>query len=462
MVLFHFPPLGGVAVPRSVCNVRYLPDFGWTPVVVAPRGGGELADPDLLALIPPQTKVYRARFLEPRHFRRVVDPLRAVLKVPTRQHSVPNTDVAAPNRAGADTPSSGEGREPAAAPPAPGWFWRLHRLVAFPDNQVGWLPFALRAALQAHRHQACDAIYSSSSPITAHLVAGIVKRVTGLPWVAEFRDPWLGNPITDALAGPRPWLHRRLQTRVERWIIRSADRIVFVSPSTARLYRRRYPDAAEIVTITNGHDSTEASLRSARAAEPNRYRIVYTGTVRPDELETFLEALDGVVGRRPVLAGQLQVAFYGDMSGPCRAVVERFSRDGRLGPVVRLCGFVPRRAALEALADADAALLMLGTGAGIGQQIPAKLFDILGQDQQVLAILPPGDARDILEELQWGVLAQPDVADVERAIERLLSLPRPTRLADPEGKYDREALAGRLAALLRDAAEASERARGVR
>lgn len=460
MVLFHFPPLGGVAVPRSICNVRYLPDFRWTPIVVAPRDGGGLEDPDLHALIPPQTKVYRAWCPEPRHFRRVVDPVRAVLKVSRGLRRGP-ADAMSHRGESTAAPQFNKGPEPDAAPPAPTWLWRLHRLVTFPDNQVGWLPFALKSALRACRDQDCDAIFSSSAPITAHLVAGIVKRLTGLPWVAEFRDPWLGNPITEALVGPRPWLHRRLQVRLERWIIRSADRIVFVSPSTARLYRRRYPDA-QIVTITNGHDRTEVSLRSAHAAKPNQYRIVYTGTVRPDELQTFLEALEGVVARRSILAEQLQVAFYGDVSDSCRAVAERFTRDGLLGGVVRFCGFVPRRVALEALADADAALLMLGAGAGIGQQIPAKLFDILGQNQQVLAILPPGDARYILEDLAWGILAEPDVPDVERAIELLLTLPRPTRPADPEGRFDRFALAGRLADTLREATEAGHGARTTR
>jgi glycosyltransferase involved in cell wall biosynthesis len=292
-----------------------------------------------------------------------------------------------------------------------------------------------------------DAIYSTSAPVTAHLVAGVVSRTTGKPWVAEFRDPWLGNPITAAVVGPRSWMHRRMQMKVERWIMHTADRIVFVSPSTRRIYRARYPRAAEMVCITNGHDPGDKVVGPGRRST-DKYRIVYAGTLRPDELDMFLAAVESLVLSQPASGTRLELVFYGDLSPACRAVADRYLGHGLLAGMLRFEGFVSRRAALEALASADAALLMLGGGIGLDQQIPAKLFDILGQSQQVLAVVPPGDARAILEELGWGVIASPSVADVERGLGALLATPRPGRVADPDGRYDRVALAARLAETL--------------
>jgi hypothetical protein len=100
---------------------------------------------------------------------------------------------------------------------------------------------------------------------------------------------------------------------------------------------------------------------------------------------------------------------------------------------------------MDALASADAALILLGGGPGMGLFIGGKLFDYLGQDRQILAMLPPGDSRDILLSLDWGVICDPDPADVERAIERLITIPPPDRAADPEGRFDRVTLAGQLA-----------------
>jgi hypothetical protein len=113
--------------------------------------------------------------------------------------------------------------------------------------------------------------------------------------------------------------------------------------------------------------------------------------------------------------------------------------------MVTLMGFVPRREALDALASADAALILLGSGPGMEVFIGGKLFDYIGQDIQILAMLPRGDARNILEDLGWGVICDPNPASVAQGIARLLESPRPVGRADPEGKYERATLAGRLA-----------------
>jgi glycosyltransferase involved in cell wall biosynthesis len=437
MVLFHFPPIGGVPMARNVRNVQHLARFGWIPVVVAARDATGWRDPASLSLVPSGTQVLRALCPEPRHLRPLLEPLVRLARAAARSRS---TRVSPATTAGAVASSPAQ----TIPPPAPSALWRLFRLLSFPDNQVAWLPFALGAALRAGREAKLEAVYSTSPPVTSHVVAGVVKRLTGVPWVAEFRDPWLGNPITETVSGPRPWVHRRLQVKLERWIVGSADRIVFVSRSTALRYRARYPRAAEMVTIPNGHDREEAVPRPATRAPRPRYRIVWTGSLhRPGELRVLLEGLELLLVRRPELADVLELVFFGDVSDACRAVAAEF--EPRMDRVLHFAGFVPRQEALEAVAGADAALLMLGAGPGMGQFVPGKLFDYLGQDQQILAILPPGDARAILEELDWGVIADPDPRDVERAIERLLALPPPARPADPDGRYARLTLTRRLA-----------------
>ena len=432
MVLFHFPPLGGVSMPRNVYNVRYLPRFGWTPVVLAPQDVGGAIDPDALALVPPDTPILRARNLEPRHIRGVVSWLRR-MALRSRRIRAARAAPGSARRVGSTAVTKGRPSGEPAATHAPALLWRLHRLLAFPDSQVGWLPFAVVAAIRAYRVSPFDVVYSTSAPITSHLVAGIVKRLTGVPWVAEFRDPWRGNPVTHAIAGPGPWLHRRMQARLERWIVRSADRLVFVSPSTTRLYRQRYPDAATMVTITNGHDRSETIMPSVRV-ERGRYRIVWTGTLdRPDELLVFLQAVDALLTRVPALADNSRSTSTETCPTLARRSGPGSQRSERLVEAVRFHGFVPRRVALQAVADADAALVMLGSGPGMGQFVPGKLFDYLGQSKQVLAVLPPGDARDILDELDWGVIADPDVTEIGRAIERLMALPPPARVPIRKG-----------------------------
>jgi glycosyltransferase involved in cell wall biosynthesis len=431
MVLYFFPPLGGISMSRNVRNVQYLPRHGWRPAVLTPSNAAyHLKDPSSLDLIPEGTKVIRVPSIEAGHVRSFLIDLLAVLARIRRSAPAP---AAAPSRT-ESTGSAGSGR-------GMGRLESARRLLFFPDDQIGWLPFAVVAGLRAHRADPFDAIYSTSSPITSHLVAGIIKRWTGLPWIAEFRDPWLGN----ALAAPLPWIHRRLRVKLERWIVRTADRVVGVSPGITELYRQRYPGAPEMVTITSGYDRGERRPPVRRDPADDRYRIVYTGTLdRPEELRIFLEGVEGLLTRRPELAARLTIDFFGAVSDACRATADRFTL-GIAGGAVHYRGFVPRREAMDALASADAALILLGAGPGMGLFIGGKLFDYLGQDRQILAMLPQGDSRDILLSLDWGVVCDPDPADVERAIERLIELPPPDRAADPDGRFDRVTLAGQLA-----------------
>jgi glycosyltransferase involved in cell wall biosynthesis len=436
MVLYFYPPVGGISMSRNVRNVQYLPRHGWRPIVLTVRNAAyPLRDADAVRLIPEGTRVIRTGSIEAGHVRRRILGLVGVVR---RRHA-----------AGEEAPHLATGGASVGATSSVGGrsgslLERLRRLVFFPDDEIGWLPFAVVAAIRAYRTTPYDAIYSTSSPVSAHLIAALVKRWTGRPWIAEFRDPWRGN----ALAAPLPGFHRRLQARLERWLIGSADRVVGVSSGITELYRTRYPAAPAMVTITSGYDRGE--LIPPRPRTDGRFRVVYTGTLdRPDELGIFLDGVALVLGRRPELRDRLQFRFYGLISDSCRAVLDRYAAEP-VGNVVEVHGFVPRHDALEALASADSALILLGAGPGMGLFIGGKLFDYIGQNRQILAMLPVGDSRRILEELDWGVVCDPEPAAVADALERLLELPPPSRPADPEGRYDRATLAGRLADSLDD------------
>ena len=108
-------------------------------------------------------------------------------------------------------------------------------------SQEGWLPFALGAGVRAAQARPVDAGHSTSPPLAADVVAGIVARAGRVPRVTEFHDGWLGNPIREALGGSRTWLHRRLRVGIERRIPGSADRIAPVSQSMAGLDGQRDP-----------------------------------------------------------------------------------------------------------------------------------------------------------------------------------------------------------------------------
>jgi glycosyltransferase involved in cell wall biosynthesis len=319
-------------------------------------------------------------------------------------------------------------------------------LAWFPDEQIGWAPAAIAASVAADDANPVDAIYSSGPPWTSHLVAAAIQGLTALPWVADFRDPWIGN----AYAAPLPAPHRAARKWLERAVVERAHASVFASAGVRDEYARRYPPQADrFVTIHNGYDldDIERVPPSSRTADDGRYRIAFTGSIQgAAEARLLVEGLELLLARRPELRDQLRLQLVGWLSPAADAVAG--DRLEALAPVVERIGQQPKPLALQAVREADAGLVLLADEPGRENVPSAKLFDYLGLDRQVLAVAPDGEVRRILAELDWGFGVDPTPGGFAHGIERLMAADPPTRGADPERRFERRSLAARLASVL--------------
>jgi glycosyltransferase involved in cell wall biosynthesis len=447
-VAYFFPPLGGVSVARMVSFVRNLPAAGWDPVVIAPRGSAyPLRDPSGLTRVPDSVAVRRALSPEPQSARQGVGPALAGVK---RFGAAFRRRVGAPS-AGPSVRNGGSGDTPNVAPSrSPVSLAAVRRWLFFPDDQMLWLPFAVRAGRRIAREGGLDAIYSTSSPISGHLVAGVLHRLTGVPWVAEFRDPWIGN----VLAEPLPPIHQRLQRRLERWIVGTAARVVFLSAATEADYVRRYPSlAGRSVVVPNGYDADDLGPPPARPPVTTPIRLVYTGTLdRPIEAAAFLSGLAELVRRRPEVTGSLTIDVVGHTSAEVARLAAPYLESAELRSILRFVPYAPRAEALRYVREADACLVLLGEEPGMSQFIPGKLFDYIGLDAPILAVVPQGEVSSLLEQLEWGVVVDPTTEGVVDGLERLLAGRYRTGRADREGVYERRKLAIKLASVLDEVA----------
>ena len=206
----------------------------------------------------------------------------------------------------------------------------------------------------------------------------------------------------------------------------------------------------------NGYDPSEIAGEATEPSPDDAIRLVYTGTLdRPRETLAFLAGLEQLRRRRPEAEGAARVELIGRRSPEVEEAARPFTADDRLGSVLSLVDFVPRHEALERVGSATAALVMLGAGPGMDLFVSGKLFDYIGLDRPVLAMVPRGDARDVLDALEWGIVADPDPASVVAALERLWVGDYRRGRADPEGRYDRRALTRELAAVLDEATTGS-------
>src|SRR4051812_29830714 len=209
VVAYYFPPIGGIGSIRLARFAEHLPEFGWDVTVLAPKATPHAADPWLRY---PEEHVVRSRSIELTRLKQLVPRVRA--------HG-----------------DGGDGPARAAA--------RAAGRLLYPDPQIGWFPGAIAAGRRAVRRGSFDAIVSSSFPITAHLVAGRLSRTAGLPWIAEFRDPW-----SDGLPASYPL--RRRAAALERTIAAKATSVAMPTATWADHYARAW--GRPVAGIPNGHD----------------------------------------------------------------------------------------------------------------------------------------------------------------------------------------------------------------
>ncbi len=434
VITYFFPPVGGVGVQRTLKYVTYLPRWGWEPAVVAPGDPAfPVRDPSLVPTLAPGLEIHRTASLEPGRL-----PTAAVRLLSRRSGSA--------GAVSADlTASSAQGSLPLKVLRKISVVWnRIWAVLLFPEGAIAWVPFAVRAGRKAHRRRPVDVIYSSSSPISTHVAAGLIKRSTGLPWVADFRDPWVGNPFAAPLSRPKRWLQRRM----ERWIVARADRVIVAVDAMRVQFAGRYPDMADkFVHIPNGYDRADlVGIEPAPPPTPGGFHLLYAGSLyRPRELEAFLLGVERLLARRPDLRARLKVDFIGRVNDPNAKAAAEFDKPGRLAGVVGFEGFMPRPRALARMAGADALLQLMPDMPGAEIFVGGKLSEYLAFDRPILAVMPRGEGRALVEGLPTGITADVEPGSVADALERLLDHTPAPAPADPAGRFDRVNLAGELA-----------------
>lgn len=398
IVAYYFPPLGGIGSVRIAAFARHLPVYGWEASVLTPRNGAYFRDPDSSF---PEDQVVRSTAIE--------------LSRLGKQAVGAGGDDVRP----ADVSGGLRGRLRAFA----------RSRLYFPDAQVGWYPAATATGLRLLRRERFDVVFSSSFPITAHLIARRIARAAGIPWVAEFRDPW-----SEML--PPSVTSRSRAARLEAALAGAADAVVMTSPSWAARHAPLWGRAVDV--LPNGHEGVPTG------AAPDRFTLAYLGSFYPATqcLDSVWDALTKLRGRGAANVERLRI--IGELHPQMGA--DLASRG--LDDLLEVTGFLPHADALSALATSSALLVAGPTDAtGILRgHVVAKLAEYLATDLPVIYVGDPDcDAADLLRGYAGCyVIATGDVAGVIEA----LRLSRGERARRDAGALGRGVLTGRLAGIL--------------
>lgn len=409
IVSWYFPPVNTIGAVRTGKFARFLVERSHEIGVVAGRDWGH---PETMPLSVPLDRLVYARSID------VNAPPRRIAQL---VKGLGNTSKAAP------------GSDGVTASQEPGKASRLRPLndlymhaTNFPDNRIGWLPGAYRGCLRLCREWKPDLIFASGPPFTAHVVAQLVSRRLGIPWIAELRDRWADDPYDELPA----W-----RVRADQWlecrVLRTARGLVTVSEPWAELYRQRY--GKPLAMILNGYDPSDFDFPPTEDLTPPFLPLVigytggiYTGKRDPTPLFQAIRQLGAD-------SSQIRIQFCGTDPSTVWPVAERAG----IARQIEVLPAVPYRQSLEFQRRSDVLLLMQWNDPREQGSCPGKLFEYIASLRPVLVLgLENGVPATIVRQRQAGFCANDPEAiaaqlriwlEQKRRLKRIPSLSPSTR-----------------------------------
>jgi glycosyltransferase involved in cell wall biosynthesis len=369
IITYYWPPSGGPGVQRVLKFVKYLPEFGWQPVILTVRNGEYPAiDESLVSEVPQELKVVKTKSLEPFSFYRMFTGKNAAEPIPTYILNKVEKEKL---------------RQSLSK-------W-IRANLFLPDAKIGWLPFAINAGKKIIKDHNIDAIISSSPPHTVQLIAKKLACNEKIRWIADFRDPWTDAFWLKDMA--RLHLANRIDSALERKVLRKAGILITVSEALARLFESRSKTKCSV--IHNGYDPDD--FYNIPATVEDIFKITYIGNLaKSQRIDSFLSALKTIL---PQLSDQIEVNFYGNIH---QDTVNKIY-EMKLHHIIKINPYIPHDEVVKIMCQSNILLLVIPDVPDNKGILTGKIFEYLAAKKYILGIGPEqGDAARILSETNCG------------------------------------------------------------
>ena len=375
IITYYWPPSGGPGVQRWLKFIKYLPLQGFEPTVLTVddrQAYYPLLDEKLANDVAPGVRVIRTPTFE---------PFGLYGRFTGKRH-LPKPGFA------------GEGK--------PGLIQTISRFIRgnffIPDPRKGWNRHLVKAALKLCREESFTIIITSSPPHSTQLAGLRIKQLTGLPWIADLRDPWTDIYYYHEFRH-LPFV-RRKDKHLERTVLEQADAVIVVSQSIKNLFvsKSAFIAPEKVHIIPNGFDPTD--FTSHPSPDSGKMMITYTGTMAANyNIDGFIKAVATLVNRQPQI--QLSINLIGKISP---AITTKL-REHALAGYCHFTDYLPHHEVLFHTQSANILLLVVPDVAHNDGILTGKLFEYLATGSTILGIGPPtGDAGAIIKETNQGVM----------------------------------------------------------
>jgi glycosyltransferase involved in cell wall biosynthesis len=376
VITYYWPPSGGAGVQRWLKFTKYLPEFGWQPVIYTPENPeAPVDDPSLTEDIHPETEVIKRSIWEPYNFyKRFLGKKRG------------------------ERINAGFLSENAKSKKKEGISVWIRGNFFIPDARMFWIKPSIRFLQKYLRENPVDAIISTGPPHSMQLIAYGLKDKLGLPWIADFRDPWTEIDFYNQLRLTRR--SDRKHRNQERAVLKGADRVVVIGNTMAE--RFRITTGVSSVVIPNGFDEADFSKTETSSGED--FSIVHVGAMNRDRNHPeFWEVLAQLTREEPELASNLKIRLVGktDLS-----VQQSISEQG-LQDRVHITPYLSHDQIIPLLQSASLLYLPINNTPNAKSIQTGKLFEYLAAKRPILGIGPVnGDAAEVLRDCKAGEMIQ--------------------------------------------------------
>lgn len=423
IITYYWPPSAGSGVQRWTKFSKYLPDFGWEPIIFTPENPDfSVRDETLLKDISHELEVLKFPIWEPYQLQRLI--------AGKNKSSKPTDTLEKKEKSFFDHLS----------------IW-LRGNILIPDPRVFWVKPSVKFLSEVIKINNIDVVITTGPPHSMHLIGERLKDKLDVKWIADFRDPWSKWEFLDTLHMSA--VVRKIHNKLEKRILQKADGIITISPTFKKDFEQLVPRAVNV--ITNGFDPDDFKI-SGNVEPANKFLISHVGTI--DDLRDprpFLYAVKALVQETMSFQDQVEVLFVGVVS---KKLIAEIESDAVLNKIVIFKPYVAHHAVFELYRKSAVLLLVLANSVNAIGNVPGKLFEYMASEKPILALgKEDGDSARIIRSGNAGFICDPnDTGGIKIAIQRLFKdYKNPAKKKNESlQKYSRKSLTGDLVKILNE------------
>lgn len=374
-ISYYWPPSGGSGVQRSLKFVKYLPQFNWEPIVYTALNG-EMPEKDesLLKEIPQEIKVIKRSIFEPYSFYKIFAGKSQKEKINPNFFTQKNDN----------------------------WKDRMAIWIRsnffIPDARMFWISPSIKFLTKYVKDNNIDAIISTGPPHSMHLIALGVKRNTGIPWLADFRDPWTNIDFYSKL-NLTSWADN-LHHKLERKVLSQADEVVMAGYTWANemsLIGNRI-----VKPLLNGFDPEDFSNVSSIKLD-EKFTIVHLGMFsKGRNHEVLWKALSELCFENIEFANDLSFRLYGKYDNSALTYMDKYGLQSQ----TVFYSYIPHNEIVKVQAASQVLYLSVNDTPNVKGIMTGKVFEYLAVKRPILCIGPEdGDAAKIIIESKAGLVS---------------------------------------------------------